>query len=423
VLLAALEPLGTFLHDPPERTWVARKSSCTIIKIERGSNSARTGRAPDPAKPEVIDLRSSPAILAVDDVAENLEIISMRLSAHGYCVATARDGEEGLAKARAEKPDLVLLDIMMPKLDGIAVLKELKRDPTLGFIPVILLTAKADRSDVVEGLDAGADDYLTKPFDQAGLVARVGSMLRIKALHDQVQEQAAELAAWNTTLEARVAQQVAEIGRISRLKRFLSPQVADLVAAGPEADALLESHRRDVTVVFCDLRGFTAFTEATPPDEVMRVLNEYHQTLGAEIDRYEATLERFAGDGLLALFNDPLPCADHTARAVRMAIDMRAAMDVLASRWRARGHNLGFGIGIARGFATLGRIGFERRFDYSAVGSVTNLASRLCDEAKAGQIIVAAEVFDEVRHRIPARALEPLRLKGFRNAVAAWEIM
>jgi adenylate cyclase len=376
-----------------------------------------------PGRPEVIDLRNSPAILAVDDVAENLEIISMRLAAHGYAVSTARDGEEGLAKARAEKPDLVLLDIMMPKLDGIAVLKALKQDPTLGFIPVILLTAKADRSDVVEGLDAGADDYLTKPFDQAGLVARVRSMLRIKALHDKVQEQAAELAAWNTTLEARVARQVAEIERISRLKRFLSPQVADLVAAGPEGDRLLESHRCDVTVVFCDLRGFTAFTEATPPDEVMRVLNEYHQTLGAEIDRYEATLERFAGDGLLALFNDPLPCPDHTSRAVRMALDMRTGMDVLASRWRARGHTLGFGIGIARGFATLGRIGFERRFDYSAVGSVTNLASRLCDEAKAGQIIIAPEVYDEVKHRMSARPLDPLRLKGFRNAVAAWEIV
>lgn len=368
-------------------------------------------------------MRDSPVILAVDDVAENLEIIAMRLSAHGYDVSTAHDGEEGLAKARAEKPDLVLLDIMMPKLDGIAVLKELKRDPTLGFVPVILLTAKADRSDVVQGLDAGADDYLTKPFDQAGLVARVRSMLRIKALHDKVQEQAAELAAWNTTLEARVAQQVAEIERISRLKRFLSPQVADLVAAGPEGEALLESHRCDVTAMFCDLRGFTAFTEATPPDEVMRVLNEYHQTLGAEIDRYEATLERFAGDGLLALFNDPLPCSDHAMRAVRMALDMRAAMDVLGSRWRARGHSLGFGIGIARGFATLGRIGFERRFDYSAVGSVTNLASRLCDEAKAGQIIVAPEVYDEVKNRIPTRPLDPLRLKGFRNVVAAFEII
>jgi adenylate cyclase len=367
-------------------------------------------------------LREIPLVLAVDDVAENLEIIAMRLSAHGYLVATALDGEEGLAKARAEKPDLVLLDIMMPKLDGIAVLKLLKRDPTLGFVPVILLTAKADRSDVVEGLDAGADDYLTKPFDQAGLIARVRSMLRIKSLHDQVQEQADELAAWNSRLEARVAEQVAEIERISRLKRFLSPQVADLVAAGPESDRLLLSHRREITALFCDLRGFTAFTEAAPPDEVMTVLDEYHRTLGAEIDRYAATLERFAGDGLLALFNDPLPCPDHCERAVRMARDMRTAMEGLASRWRTRGHHLGFGIGIARGVATLGRIGFERRFDYSAVGTVINLASRLCDEARSGQIVVAPEVLDAVKDHFPARAMDPLHLKGFRNPVQAWEI-
>jgi adenylate cyclase len=372
---------------------------------------------------EVTRLRLAPLVLAVDDVAENLEIIAMRLTAHGYVVSTARDGEEGLEKARAEKPDLVLLDIMMPKRDGISVLKELKSDEGLGFIPVILLTAKTDRTDVVAGLDAGADDYLTKPFDQASLVARVRSMLRIKALHDKVQEQAVELAAWNTTLEVRVAEQVSEIERISRLKRFLSPQVADLVAAGPQTDALLESHRRDVTVVFCDLRGFTAFTESSSPEEVMRVLNEYHETLGARIDQYEATLERFAGDGLLALFNDPLPCLDHSARAVRMAVDMRAGMDALAKIWRGRGHALGFGIGIARGFATLGRIGFERRFDYSAVGSVTNLASRLCDEAKAGQIVIAAEVFAEVKHLFPTRPMDPLNLKGFRAEVAAFEVL
>lgn len=374
-------------------------------------------------------LRNPPRILAVDDVLENLEIISVRLAAHGYDVVTAADGEAGLAKARADRPDLVLLDIMMPKLDGISVLKELKRDADLGFIPVILLTAKADRTDIVAGLDAGADDYLTKPFDQAALVARVRSMLRIKALHDLVQDQATrlarqttELAAWNATLEARVAEQVAEIERISRLKRFLSPQVAELIAAGSDTENLLESHRREVTVLFCDLRGFTAFTEIAAPDAVMLVLNEYHRTLGVHIDRYEGTLERFAGDGLLALFNDPLPCPDHTLRAVRMALDMRASMSELADVWRERGHELGFGIGIARGFATLGRIGFERRFDYSAVGSVTNLASRLCDEAKGGQIIVESQVFATVKNLFEGRALEPLNLKGFRHPVEAYEI-
>jgi class 3 adenylate cyclase/CheY-like chemotaxis protein len=383
----------------------------------------------------VRQLRTPPRILAVDDVPENLEIVSVRLAAHGFEVVTAADGEEGLAKARALKPDLMLLDIMMPKLDGISVLKELKRDESLGFIPVILLTAKADRTDIVAGLDAGADDYLTKPFDQAALLARVRSMLRIKALHDIVQDQAAklaeqtkELAAWNATLERRVADQIAEIERISRLKRFLSPQIADLVAASSETDSLLESHRREISVLFCDLRGFTAFTELAEPEEVMKVLNEYHQALGAHIDHYEGTLERFAGDGLLALFNDPLPCPDHAERAIRMALDMRESVSRLAQAWRKRGHELGFGIGVALGYATLGRIGFERRFDYSAVGSVTNLASRLCDEAASGQILVEAKVLNTVEELggeglFEARPLAPINFKGFRRPVDVFEIL
>ena len=375
-------------------------------------------------------MHKPPRILAVDDVAENREIVVVRLKAHGYEIITAADGEEGLAKARAEKPDLILLDIMMPKLDGISVLKELKRDENLGFIPVILLTAKADRRDVIAGLDAGADDYLTKPFDQAALVARVRAMLRIKALHDLAQEQALrlaeqtkELAAFNATLEARVEEQVCEIERMSRLKRFLSPQIADVVAASGDAASLLESHRREVSVLFCDLRGFTAFTETAEPEEVMRVLNDYHETLGALIDQYDATLERFAGDGMLVLFNDPLPCEDHAARAVNMALDMQSAIRARAVVWRKRGHELGFGIGIALGFATLGRIGFERRFDYSAVGSVTNLASRLCDEAKSGQIIIETRAYHAVEGRFAARELEPMTLKGFRRPVEAFEIL
>jgi class 3 adenylate cyclase len=375
-------------------------------------------------------LHNPPRILAVDDVAENLEIIVVRLRAHGYEIRTAADGEEGLAAARAQKPDLILLDIMMPKLDGISVLRELKRDARLGFIPVVLLTAKADRADVVAGLDAGADDYLTKPFDQSALVARVRAMLRIKALHDLAQDQAAklaqqtkELAAFNATLEARVAAQVGEIERMSRLKRFLSPQIADLVAASGEAQTLLDSHRREVSVLFCDLRGFTAFTETAEPEEVMRVLNDYHETLGALIDRYEATLERFAGDGMLILFNDPLPCENHTERAVRLALDMRDGIKARAAAWRKRGHELGFGIGIACGFATLGRIGFSRRFDYSAVGSVTNLASRLCDEAKSGQIIIETRAFHAVEGLFEARPLEAMTLKGFRRPVEAFEIL
>lgn len=375
-------------------------------------------------------LRSRPCILAVDDVFENLEIVTLRLEANGYEVITAADGIEALEQTRRHLPDMILLDIMMPKLDGISVLKELKADPTLGFIPVLLLTAKADRADVVAGLDAGADDYLTKPLDQSALVARVRSMLRIKALHDKVQDQARqlavqadELAEWNRVLEARVAEQVSEIERISRLKRFLAPQVVDVIALAGDPDALLESHSAEVTVLFCDLRGFTAFTEAAEPDQVMKVLTEFHTTLGDLIHRYEGTLERFAGDGLLTLFNDPLPCPDHSERAVRLAIDMRAGLQGLSQAWRQRGHELGFGIGIARGTATLGKIGFDRRFDYAAIGSVTNLASRLCDEAKSGQILVDRNVLAATENLFEAERLPPLSLKGFSRPIEAFAIL
>jgi adenylate cyclase len=375
-------------------------------------------------------LRNPPCILVADDIPENLEIVQMRLEANGYEVITACDGLDALAKAREHLPDLILLDIMMPKLDGISVLKEIKADAKLGFIPILLLTAKADRADVVSGLDAGGDDYLTKPLDQAALVARVRSMLRIKALHDEVQnqatqlaEQAEELARWNRLLEARVAEQVTEIERMSRLKRFLAPQVADVIAASGDFDTLLKSHRCEVTVLFCDLRGFTAFTEAAEPEQVMTVLHEFHHALGGLIHFYEGTLERFAGDGLLTLFNDPLPCADHTERAVRLAVDMRTSLEDLAQVWRERGHDLGFGIGIALGDATLGKIGFDRRFDYAAIGSVTNLASRLCDEAKSGQILVDERVIVVAKAFFETRPLMPLTLKGFKRPIDAFEIL
>lgn len=373
-------------------------------------------------------MRTPPLILAVDDVPANLDIVCARLEGQGYQVVTAVDGEEALQRVAEHKPDLVLLDIMMPKLDGITVLKRLKADKSLPFIPVILLTAKADQKDVIEGLEAGGDDYLTKPIDKDALIARVRSMLRIKALHDQVQDQSEklqqqteQLAAWNTTLEERVAAQLAEIERANRLRRFLAPQVVEVVAG--DGEALLQSHRREVTVVFCDLRGFTAFTETAEPEEVMAVLREYHAALGEIIYAFEGTLERFAGDGILILFNDPIAHDDHSERAVRMAIEMRKAIGALTEGWRKRGHALGFGIGISRGFATLGQIGFDRRFEYAAVGSVTNLASRLCDVAKAGQIVISQKVFGVLESALEGETLGELTLKGFQRPVAAWQVV
>jgi class 3 adenylate cyclase len=305
---------------------------------------------------------------------------------------------------------------MMPKLDGISAVKILKQDQVLRFIPVVLLTAKADRTDIIAGLDAGGDDYLTKPIDQASLMARVRSMLRIKTLND-------ELDALNRSLESRVAQQVAEIERIGRLRRFLAPQIADVVASSDGQDSLLQSHRREISVLFCDIRGFTAFTESNEPEEVMSVLAEYHRTMGGLIDQYEGTIERFAGDGIITLFNDPVPVADHAERAVRLAASMRGAVAALTAGWTKRGLDLGIGIGIALGYATLGTIGFERRVEYTAIGSVINLASRLCDEAKPGQIIVSRRVFSEVEAIVEAVDLGALELKGFSRPVPAYEIV
>ena len=239
----------------------------------------------------------------------------------------------------------------------------------------------------------------------------------------KLQEQTDELKNWNRSLEERVEKQLGEIERIRRLERFLPPQVAQLIASSDGHDSLLDSHRREVTVVFCDLRGFTAFTEATEPEEAMNVLREYHAALGELIFRYEGTLDRYAGDGVMILFNAPIQFPDHVQRAVKMAVEMRDAIGLLTQKWRNRGHSLGFGVGIALGYATLGQIGFEQRLEYAAIGSVTNLASRLCDEAKAGQIVVSQRVFGMVEQWAEGRQLEDLTLKGFNHPILAVEIL
>ena len=374
-------------------------------------------------------MREPARILVVDDVPDNVDILQMRLESQGYEVSTAGNGVEALAKTRELLPDLVLLDIMMPEMDGIETVKQLKSDASLPFIPVILVTAKADDKDVITGLESGGDDYLTKPVDHAALSARVRAMLRIKALHDTVQtqarrleEQAAELAAWNRTLEERVAAQVGEIERMGRLKWFLAPQIAEtIVASGGEA--ILESHRRDIVALFCDMRGFTAFSETAEPEDVMAVLRDYHSALGPLIHGYEGTLERFTGDGMIVIFNDPVLCADPALRAVRLALEMRDAVASLARLWADRGHEIGFGVGIAQGYATLGRIGFEGRFDYTAMGTVTNLAARLCAEAKAGQILVTRRVAGAIDSIADLEPLGDIALKGLSRPISVLNVI
>jgi class 3 adenylate cyclase len=280
---------------------------------------------------------------------------------------------------------------------------------------LLFLTARAGSEARIESLDAGADDYLTKPFDEGELLVRIRGLLRVRA-------QERELVELNRALETRVEQQVAEIERMRRLKRFFSPQLAELMLSTGR-EHLLESHRREVTVVFCDLRGFTAFSETAEPEEVMGVLGEYHALLGHLIFQFEGTIERFAGDGLMVFFNDPLPCPDPAVRAVRMAVAMRRQMVELTERWRKRGNELGFGVGVAQGYATLGMIGFDSRVDYGAIGPVTNLASRLCGEAQDGQILVSQRVLAAVESLVEIQAVGELILKGFLRAVPAWNIV
>jgi len=359
-------------------------------------------------------MHSPPRILIVDDNETNRDILVTRLGVHGYDLRQAADGEEALVAAKELLPDLILLDVMMPKLDGFEVCKRLKGDTSLPFMPIILCTAKADSKDVVTGLEAGADEYLTKPIEQMALVARVKSVLRLKQLHDQVTEM-------NRSLEQRVSEQLVEIARMSGLKRFLAPQIAELVLSSG-GEQLLESHRREVSIVFCDLRGFTSFAETAEPEEVMTVLREYHDGLAGLIHAFEGTLERFAGDGLMILFNDPLPCPDPCERAVKMAVQMRDRVIDLAAKWRKLGHDLGFGVGIAHGFATLGRISSQGRFDYTAIGRVVNLAARLCGEAKTGQILIDGTGHSAVETLIEFESVGELTLKGFHRPVAAFDV-
>jgi class 3 adenylate cyclase len=352
-------------------------------------------------------------VLAVDDEPTNLKLLEAVLVPRDYRVVTAQSGEECLAALRAESVDLVLLDIVMPGMDGYEVCRRIRGSQDTAFLPVVMLTASGSQQRIA-ALEAGADDFLTKPFDQSELVARVASLARIKRYHDTIRLQAVELATWNTELGTRVALQVQELERTNRLRHFLSPQLAELVMGD---ESLLISHRREIVVAFCDLRNFTPFAETSEPEEVMGVLGEYHRAIGALVHAHEGTLERFTGDGIMVFFNDPVPCDDAAERAVRMALGIRDTVQRLASQWRRAGHDLALGIGIAQGFATLGRIGFEGRFDYAAIGSVTNLAARLCDHAGPWQVLVTDRVLAATEHVSISELVGDLQPKGFSRSV------
>jgi adenylate cyclase len=363
----------------------------------------------------------SDTILVVDDLPQNVRLLEAILVPRGYHVVAASSGQEALERVGPEAAELVLLDILMPGMDGYEVCRRLRADPATSFLPVVMITASGEQEKVA-AIEAGADDFIAKPFDQAELLARVRSLLRIKRYHDTIEAQAAELAAWNRELERRVAEQVDALERLGRLRRFLSPQLAELVVSSGE-DSFLHSHRREITVVFCDLRGFTAFAETVEPEDVMAVLTEYHRALGDLVHRFDGTLERFTGDGLMVIFNDPLDCPDAPERAVRMALAMRGRVTELAEGWSRNGYDLGFGVGIAQGHATLGQIGFEGRSDYTAIGSVTNLAARLCAEAQERQILISQRVFSAVQDVAVVDALGELSLRGFSKPAKAYNVV
>jgi class 3 adenylate cyclase len=359
-------------------------------------------------------------VLVVDDLPQNARLLDAVLSPRGYRVMAAESGEEALRLIASEAPDLVLLDVFMPGMDGYEVCRRIREHPTTAYLPVVMITASGGQ-EKRRAIEAGADDFVTKPFDQAELLARVRSLIRIKQYHDTIERQTHELTAWNSELEQRVSAQVTELEGLGRLRRFLAPQLADLVLNSGD-QSFLDSHRREIVVVFCDLRRFTAFAETAEPEEVMGVLSQYHAALGDLIFRFEGTLERFAGDGLMVFFNDPLPCDDAPTRAVRMANAMRTRVRDLAGGWARRGYELSFAAGIAQGYATLGRIGFEGRFDYAAIGSVTNLAARLCAEAAPWQILVTQRVSAEIEDVAVSEPVGELSLRGFSRPVPAFNV-
>ena len=366
-------------------------------------------------------MTDEPLVLAVDDLPANVRLLDAVLSPRGYRVLGAGSGPEALALVAERRPDLILLDIVMPEMDGYEVCRRLRQDPATAFLPVVMITASGDQERLL-AIEAGADDFVAKPFDKAELLARVRSLLRIKRYHDTIEGQTAELAEWNRTLKQRVQEQVEQLERMGRLRRFLSPQLADLVVSSGD-ESFLDSHRRDITVVFCDLRAFTAFAETAEPEEVMGVLDDYYQALGDLVTRFEGTLERFTGDGLMVFFNDPLPCEDAPLRAVRMAVAMRNRIQGLAQGWARHGYDLALGVGVAQGYATLGRVGFEGRSDYTAIGNCTNLAARLCAEARPWQILLSPRVHASVEEFVTSEPVGELTLRGFSRPVATFNVV
>ena len=362
-----------------------------------------------------------PTVLVVDDTSANIRVLEAILEPNGYRVVAATSGPDAIAAVGEHPVDLVLLDINMPGMNGLEVCRRLRASDPDRVLPIVMVTAGADEN-TGTAIEAGADDFLVRPFDQSELLARVKSHLRVKQLHDVVEAQAAELASLNDSLQELVDMQLEELLGLRRLQRFLSPQLAEVVLSSGD-DKLLEPHRREIAVLFCDLRGFSQFAGTAEPEELLDVLREFHAALGELVARHDATVGHFAGDGVMLFFNDPLPCEDPALRATQLGLELRDAFRTLRADWLRRGHDLDIGIGISLGFATLGTIGFEGRYDYSALGPVVNQAARLCSAASAGEILAGPRAFAEIEHRVDADELDAVHAKGFPQPIPTWRIV
>ena len=352
-------------------------------------------------------------ILVVDDQRIQAELVAGLLRNLGYEVSIVLDPREALERVRMAPPDLLISDILMPRMDGYELCRQLRANPAMQLLPVILVTSADPQTERVKGIEAGADDFISKPVNWAELLGRVKRLLHVKALQDEVKRM-------NTTLEERVREQVGQLENLSRLKRFFSRPVAEAILAGGEE--LLKPHRREITAVFLDLRGFTAFTDRADPEEVLELLRAYHTTLGRTVDAFGGTLEHFAGDGIMIFFNDPLPVDRPAERATRMAIGLQHAFQPISAAWEALGQEVGLSIGMAQGDATLGVIGFEQRWEYAAIGNVPNLAARLCGAAGAGEILLDAQVERELGDMADTVPVGPLTLRGFQQPVPAFRL-
>ena len=359
-------------------------------------------------------MREGGIALVVDDSRVNRLVLVRQLAALGLEALESENGAEALEQLRATPAaiDLVLLDVIMPELDGYETLAAMKADESIRHIPVIMVSGVEELESVVRCIELGATDYLTKPINASILRARINASLAAKRLRDLELEYMDQQARLMHTIERQK----------DELSRFLSPQIASLISSA-DGEALLSGHRRQITTAFCDLRGFTSFAEQADPEELFGVLGEYHRMMGAAITEHGGTLEHFAGDGVMIFFNDPLPQEDHVERAVRMAIDMRERFSVLSDGWRKRGYELGFGVGIATGYATLGRIGFEGRYDYGAIGNVVILASRLSSQAGENQILLSQRAHAMVEGLVEVESVGELTLKGFSRPVPASNVV